>query len=80
MLDIFRRLKYQPEEDDAILCYVSKYARMSGCTGSLTGNLIWKKMQSEKVTLRGTVNFGLFLFVYKHHNLYLFEPVNYLFL
>ncbi|XP_057314521.1 telomeric repeat-binding factor 2-interacting protein 1-like [Hydractinia symbiolongicarpus] len=45
------RLKYQPEEDDAILCYVSKYARMSGCTGSLTGNLIWKKMQSEKVTL-----------------------------
>ena len=49
-MDIFRRQKFHPEEDDAIMTYVAKYSKEFGETRSLTGNLIWKEMQKKNVS------------------------------
>jgi Rap1 Myb domain. len=45
----FRRQAYQPEEDDAIVQYVSMHKGDYGMDGSIGGNLIWKQMQEKKV-------------------------------
>ena len=49
-MDIFRRQKFHPEEDDAIMTYVAKYSKEFGEIRSLTGNLIWKEMQKKNVS------------------------------
>ena len=49
-MDIFRRQKFDPEEDDAIMTYVAKYGKQFGEIRSLAGNLIWKEMEKKKVS------------------------------
>ena len=49
-MNIFRRQKFDPEEDDAIMTYVAKYGKEFGEIRSLTGNLILKEMEKNKVS------------------------------
>jgi len=45
------RSKYEPEEDDAIIQYVAQKSCDYGQVGSVTGNMMWKQMERDKITL-----------------------------
>ena len=44
------RLPYTAQEDDAIRNHISKHAHNEGERGSVGGNVIWKEMETKKVT------------------------------
>ena len=60
-MNIFRRQKFDPEEDDAIMTYVAKYGKEFGEIRSLTGNLIWKEMEKNKVSHGNQIKCRFFL-------------------